>query len=158
MMKNKNAKADSNVFKFAVDNTDELKDGYRPGLQALKGNSSKISVCNQRNLLGSVDIDDCTKGLYPNDSRWDYAIGYAQKAWFVEVHPANTSNVKEMVKKVQWLEGWLQDSGARLASIRRDTLHYWVPSGKVCISKTSPQYRSLAKHKLQITTSPFVLK
>ena len=28
MMKNKNAKADSNVFKLAVDNTDELKDGY----------------------------------------------------------------------------------------------------------------------------------
>lgn len=158
MMKNKNAGANSNVFKLAVDNTDELKGGYHPGLQALKGNSSKISVCNQRNLLGSVNIDDCTKGFYPNDSRWDYAIGYAQKAWFVEVHPANTSNVKEMVRKVQWLEGWLQDSGIQLANIRRDPLHYWIPSGKVCISKTSPQYRCLAKHKLQITTSPFVLK
>lgn len=88
----------------------------------------------------------------------DYAIGYEQKAWFVEVHPANTSNVKEMLKKVEWLEGWLKDKGSQLAEIRRDHLHYWIPSGKVCISKTSPQYRSLAKHKLQITSSPFVLK
>lgn len=47
------------------------------------------------------------EGLYPNASRWDYAIGYDQKAWFVEVHPANTSNVKEMLKKVEWLESRL---------------------------------------------------
>ena len=138
MMKKKDVKSDTNVFKSAVDNTVDLKDGYCKGLQALKGNS--------------------LKGLYPNASRWDYAIGYEQKAWFVEVHPANTSNVKEMLKKVEWLEGWLKDKGSQLAEIRRDHLHYWIPSGKVCISKTSPQYRSLAKHKLRITSSPFVLK
>lgn len=101
MMKKKDVKSDTNVFKSAVDNTVELKDGYCRGLQALKGNSLKVSVSKQQNLLGSVDIDDCTKGLYPNASRWDYAIGYDQKAWFVEVHPANTSNVKEMLKKVE---------------------------------------------------------
>lgn len=158
MMKKKDVKSDTNVFKSVVDNTAELKDGYCRGLQALKGNSLKVSVSKQQNLLGSVDIDDCTKGLYPNASRWDYAIGYDQKAWFVEVHPANTSNVKEMLKKVEWLESWLKDKGSQLAEIRRDHLHYWIPSGKVCISKTSPQYRSLAKHNLQITSSPFVLK
>lgn len=157
-MDNKNAKQGSNVFKSAVDNIDDLKNGYHKGLQALKGNSSKVSVSNTKKLLGSVDIDDSTKTLYPNAARWDYAIGYAQKAWFVEIHPANTSNVQEMLKKVQWLEDWLHNKARQLASIRKDDLHYWVPSGKVCILKTSPQYRSLAKHKLQITSSPFVIK
>ena len=76
MMKKKNVKSDTNVFKSAVDNTVDLKDGYCKGLQALKGNSLKVSVSKLQNLLGSVDIDDCTKGLYPNASRWDYAIGY----------------------------------------------------------------------------------
>lgn len=44
MMKKKNVKSDTNVFKSAVDNTVELKDGYCKGLQALKGNSLKVSV------------------------------------------------------------------------------------------------------------------
>lgn len=38
MMKKKNVKSDTNVFKSAVDNTVDLKDGYCKGLQALKGN------------------------------------------------------------------------------------------------------------------------
>ena len=74
-MKKNDVKSDTNVFKSAVDNTVELKDGYCKGLQALKGNSLKVSVSKPQHLLGSVDIDDCTKGLYPNASRWDYAIG-----------------------------------------------------------------------------------
>ena len=72
-MKKNDVKSDTNVFKSAVDNTVELKDGYCKGLQALKGNSLKVSVSKPQHLLGSVDIDDCTKGLYPNASRWDYA-------------------------------------------------------------------------------------
>ncbi len=147
-----------NVFQSAVYCIADLKDGYRKGLQALKGNSAKVSASNRQELLGSVDIDECTKKRYPNASRWDYVIGYARKAWFVEVHPANTSNVQEMLKKVLWLEGWLQKEGRPLATIRNDSLHYWIPSGKMCILKTSPQYRSLAKYKLQITNCPFVLK
>jgi len=76
---------------------------------------------------------------------------------FVEIHPANTSNIKEMLKKALWLENWLKDKGKSLAKIRKDSILYWIPSGKVAILKTSPQYRSLAKHNLLITRSPFVL-
>lgn len=147
-----------NVFQSAVYCIADLKGGYRKGLQALKGNSAKVSASNTQDLLGSVDIDECTKKRYPTASRWDYAIGYARKAWFVEVHPANTSNVQEMLKKVQWLEGWLKKEGRPLADIRNDSLYYWIPSGKMCILKNSPQYRSLAMYKLKITNCPFVLK
>ena len=30
---------------------------------------------------------------------------------FVEVHPANTSNVDEVVKKKKWLDVWLKQGG-----------------------------------------------
>lgn len=157
-MKKKSARQKANVFKEAVDNTDDLKNGYCKGLQALRGDSQKVAITDLEKLLGSVGIDECTKAIYPEDARWDYAIGYDEAAWFLEVHPANTSNVKEMVEKVQWLEKWLLGSGKKLAAIRKDGLYYWIPSGKVCILKTSPQYRSLAKHNLIITTKPFVVK
>lgn len=147
-----------NIFKQAVEQCPDIKNGYCVGLKALNSNSPKLKVGDKKNLLGSVDIDTCTKKQYPNDSRWDYAIGYAGKALFVEVHPANTSNVKEMFKKVMWLEEWLNENGKPLAKIRKDRILYWIPSGKVAILKTSPQYRSLAKHNLLLTKSIFVLK
>ncbi len=157
-MSSKREKTDKNVFELAVNSIEDLRDGYRKGLQALKGNSSKLSIRDSNKLLGSVDIDEHTKSIYPQDSRWDFSIGYNQKAWFVEVHPANTSNVKEMVKKVQWLEGRLLGKGKSLASIRKNNTHYWIPSGKVSILKTSAQYRCLAKHKIKITSVPFILE
>ena len=157
-MNRKSMKPDANVFESAVNSIEDLKGGYRKGLQALKSDSPKVSISDCKNLLGSVDIDACTKSFYPQDSRWDFAIGYNQKAWFVEVHPANTSNVKEMVKKVQWLESWLVEKGKGLAIIRNDNVHYWIPSGRVCVLKTSRQYKCLAKHRIKLTANPFVIK
>lgn len=158
MKKNENTVQKTDVFKDAVEKTADLRGGFRKGLQALKGNSTKVATGNPGKLSGSVDIDECTKHIYPNDARWDYAIGYDNEAWFLEVHPANTSNVKEMVKKVQWLEKWLLGPGRKLCAIRKDKVHYWIPSGKVCILKTSPQYRSLAQHNLLITGNPLLVK
>lgn len=63
-----------NVFQKAVLATPEVSSGYCNGLQAMKGNSSMLKVSDTRKLQGSVDIDDCTKSLYPHDARWDYAI------------------------------------------------------------------------------------
>ena len=149
---------EGNAFKSAVESTPDLKDGYRQGLRAMGNNSVKVSVPERDGLMGSCDIDGCTKDLYPEAARWDYVIGYKQKAWFVEVHPASTSNVDDMVKKVQWLEQWLKTKGQKLAAIRVNKTHYWIPSGKVRITKTSRQYHALAKHGIQITSVPFVMK
>lgn len=148
----------TNIFKQAVEQCDATKAGFHPGLQALKGDSAKVKAADTKKLLGSVDIDACTKLQYPNAPRWDYAVGYNQQAIFIEVHPANTSNVKEMTSKAQWLESWLKTEGKVLASLRKDNTCYWIPSGKVAILKTSPQRHSLAKHNLVITKCPFVLE
>lgn len=149
---------EGNVFKLAIESTPDLKDGYREGLRAMGHNSVKVSVMGRDGLMGSCDIDGCTNGLYPEAARWDYVIGYKQKAWFVEVHSASTSNVGDMIKKVEWLEQWLKTKGQKLAAIRKDYIHYWIPSGKVCITKSSRQYHALAKHGLRIVSSPFVIK
>lgn len=145
-----------NVFHKAVLSTPDVSSGYCKGLQAMKSNSSMLKVSDTRKLQGSVDIDDCTKNMCPQDARWDYAIGYNDKAYFVEVHPANTSNVIEMINKANWLEAWLKNKATDLAKIREDNL-FWIPSGKVAILKNSKQYRQLALHKLTLTKVPFEL-
>ena len=146
-----------NRFQIAVLATSDISLGYSKGLQAMKGNSSMLKVSDNRSLQGSVDIDACTKALYPNASRWDYAVGYKDRAYLVEVHPANTSNVVEMINKAKWLEGWLKDKAVEIAKIRMNNL-YWIPSGKVALLKTSPQYRRLALHRLVLTSNPLMIK
>lgn len=146
-----------NVFQKAVLATPDVSAGYSKGLQAMKSNSSTVKFSDTRKLQGSVDIDDSTKNLYPHDARWDYAIGYNDKAYFVEVHPANTGNVAEMLHKSIWLEEWLKKKAVELAEIREDNL-YWIPSGRVAILKSSPQYRKMALHKLVLVSNPFMLK
>lgn len=135
-------------FKAAVEATQEIREGYCNGLQALGGNAAKVAVTDTRKLNGSVDIDACTLELYPNETRWDYAIGYDEKAYFLEVHPANTSNVKEMIQKADWLKQWLQRKAPALKAIAANGSFYWVPSGKYAIQPNSPQYRKLAQSKI----------
>ena len=147
-----------NIFKEAVESITDLNGGYKIGLQALGANSKKVSVKRTKELLGSVDIDSCTQKIYPGDARWDYAVGYRQEVIFIEVHPADTSDVSGMIKKVQWLEKWLKEKARNLVEMGRDDSYYWIPSGRNNILKTSSQYKSLSKHKLVIKKSPFVLE
>lgn len=148
----------TNIFRKTVESIPDISAGYRDGLKALKGKHSSFVITDKEFLLGSVDIDACTSVMYPEEARWDYAIGYKGKAYFVEVHPACTSNVKEMIKKVIWMTKWLKEKGETLNAIKDSELWYWIPSGKFAMLKTSPQYRSLSHHHLQITSNPFCLK
>lgn len=144
----------ANKFEDAVLATPDVSAGYCKGIQALKSNSTLLQVPDTRRLQGSVDIDENTKTLYPESSRWDYTVGYGDRAYFVEVHPACTSNVAEMINKAIWLENWLKNKAPELGKIRVSQL-CWIPSCKVAISKTSTQYRNLALHKIALTKTPF---
>ena len=97
-------------FRKAIENTPDVQHGYREGLQAIvKADKRAVMVKDARRLDGSLNIDEETKMLYPNESRWDYAVGYDGKVYYVEVHPANTSNVEEVIKKKLWLDKWLKE-------------------------------------------------
>lgn len=138
------------TFFDAVKSCDEIKDAFKPGFLALKANSKVLYAENTKLINGSVDIDEAVKAHRPNEARWDYVVGYANEAYFIEVHPANTSNVEEMVKKVTWLKNWLETKAPNLKALNKNEVYYWVPSGKVKILKGSVQDRKIAANHLQI--------
>jgi hypothetical protein len=120
----------------------------RDGLQAVKKGEGKdrISARDPARLLGSVNIDDDCRATYPNDSRWDYAIGYDRNgqaiAYFIEVHSAETTEVSTVEKKFQWLLDFLAAEGhERLQTLPAE--FYWVASGRVNIPPHLPQYKKL---------------
>jgi len=96
-----------NEFRKAVESTSDIKNGYKEGLKALRTNSSRIKCHNTAKIEGSVDLDEQTKPLYPGASRWDYAVSISGEVYFLEVHPAETSEVKNVIEKKKWLESWL---------------------------------------------------
>ena len=137
-------------FKNSVRKCMDIKDALKSGLSALKANSKYVKVTNTKLLDGSVDIDEAVRDKYPEDSRWDYVVGYANEAFFIEVHPAATSNIDDMVKKVKWLKNWLASSAPDLKSLHKIEVYYWIPSGRVSILKGSVQDRKIAANHLQI--------
>lgn len=149
-MENQNEVPQENPFQNAVKSIPEIKDGYCHGLQALGQNAQKVKFKDSKKLNGSVDIDKSTIALYPEANRWDYAIGYDGKAYFLEIHPANTSDVTTVIEKAKWLENWLATKATELKHIAAHPIYYWIPSGKYNILPNSPQYRKLAQSKIQL--------
>ena len=140
-----------NQFKAAVENCGEIKNGLKPGLSAMGYNSKVVRVANPGLIDGSVDIDSAVKDLRPGEPRWDYVVGYLDEAYFIEVHPADTKNVDEMVKKVTWLKKWLPAVAPDLKKLHKSGTYYWIPSGRVKILKTSTQYKKIAANNLLIS-------
>ena len=143
------AEGSNNKFKAAVDATPDIKNCYRPGLQALGAHGAKISLRNNSLCNGSVNIDECVKAKYPNANRWDYCLGYNNEAYFVEVHSANTSQVSTMLKKLQWLKHWLNNNAPELNKIKAKPPYYWVMSGKYDILPGSSKARQIASAGLK---------
>lgn len=144
-------------FKEAIAQCDEINSNLCIGLAALRSESSFVKPENPRLVNGSVDLDNALRCIYPNDARWDFVIGYSGEAFFIEVHPADTANVDEMIKKVNWLKKWLATKARDLKDLHKCGVFHWIPSGRVKISKNSPQYRKIALNNLSIK-SPLYLK
>ena len=122
---------------------------YRPGLQALAtGDAARIQCDNPRRLTGSVNVDGALQAAEPNVSRWDYGIGLrrksAESAIWVEVHPASSTSITDMLNKLQWLRDWLRSQAPALAALTQSD-YYWVSTdATIAITPNSPQARRLA--------------
>lgn len=138
-------------FKSAVLATDEIKNCFKQGLQGLNEHKAKVEVQNTRQLDGSVAIDDCTKRTYPDANRWDYVFGYKGEAFFMEVHPAHTSEVAVVLKKFQWLIEWLHTKAPEIYSLKakNNVAFYWVQSDGYNILRNSPQERAIIQKGLR---------
>jgi hypothetical protein len=146
------------AFKDAVAATPDIETGYRAGLQALGEHSKRIVVSDTAKLYGSVDIDTCTQTKYPNSARWDYAIAYNDEVFFVEVHSAHTKEVAEVVKKLEWLQGWLRQHAPEIEKLKaKKNPFVWIQSKNFQIPKMTPQYR-LAVSKNILPKKTLILK
>ncbi len=122
---------------------------YEVGLGALlKRDRDRIRCSDSRKLSGSVSLEDALREVLKGRRLWDYAIGVRidQKddaAVFVEIHPAASTNVSEVLGKLTTLREWLAREGQALASLR-SVQFIWVASGRVAIPRGSPHARRLA--------------
>lgn len=140
-------------FQKAVEGTPEISTAYRSGLQALKrSDRGAFDVADTRLLDGSVDIDTAVQEKYPNENRWDYAIGYSGKVCYVEVHPAYTSEVSVVENKLKWLKTWLREKGPLLDAIPKAIPSFvWAQTGKGAILPQSSQAKRLATLGIKVT-------
>jgi hypothetical protein len=120
--------------------------GEMPGLRAIpKSHRARIAfkdAKNARNVVASADVDSTLRynPTYSNAPRWDYIIWYGGAKPYlpcVEVHPADSSHVNDVIAKRDWLETLLR--GAAVPARK----YYWIPTSSVSISKTGPSYRRL---------------
>jgi hypothetical protein len=141
------ARRPTNKFKNAVLATPEVKDCFQQGLKAMGRNSNKVILSDTRKVDGSLDVDTCVSRLYPNENRWDYVLGYNGKAYFIEIHPAQTSEVNTVLQKFKWLKDWLNSKAPEINKIKAKnrTPYYWIQSGRFKILKKSRQYRQLVE-------------
>lgn len=135
------------TYKDAVNSIEDLRVSLSPGLQAMGGYSQYVKIQDTREINGSVDIDKSYECLYPNDNRWDYSLGYRNRAFFVEVHPAYTGEVETVLKKLGWLKKWLSEDGKPLCEIKSDLKPFiWIYTGKFDILKNTAQYRAAVQN------------
>lgn len=139
------------TFKEAVEATSDVSMCYQVGLKAFGGDSKKIKLNDTAKCEGSVDIDGCTVAKYPQSNRWDYCFSYRGEVFFVEVHTANTTEVRTVLKKLQWLKDWLNHEAPELAKLKAKSkgAYYWIQSSKFNIPKTSKQYRLVVQEGIK---------
>lgn len=128
-------------FSQVVALTPHIRECFQNGLTAFGSYSSKIVLLETRACSGSVDLDRCLATRYPDENRWDYCFAYQGEVYFVEIHPAQTSEVNTVIKKKLWLENWLQNHALEIDQLKAERPFYWIQSGGFNILKTSPQYR-----------------
>lgn len=118
-------------FRQAVENTNDVKDCYRPGKLAIQGSDkNKVELTDPTQCGGSLFLDNClaNQKKYPQANRWDYVIDYKGKAYFFEIHSANSGEVSTVVAKLEWLKTWLVNQAPHINSLRAPVPFYWVQS------------------------------
>ena len=129
---------------------------YRSGKRALARKYRSQVICAEpRRLTGSIDLDSALSSEpgYANAPRWDYGVGYKprsaeERAIWIEIHPASTSNVREVISKVNWLRKWLRENARQLDLLTIEggpiRSFVWIATTRVHIPQNSPQARQLA--------------
>lgn len=151
-MSSKKKAAAKKTFKQAVEATPDVKNAFAIGLTGLGAHRTKVELADTRRCEGSLDIDTTVTAKYPNDPRWDYAFSYKGEVFFVEVHSANTGEVSALLRKLEWLKGWLHHKAPEINKLKATskTPFYWIQSKGYHILKKSKQERKIAQGGLDL--------
>lgn len=143
-------------FQQAVAAVPSLRDGYRPGLQAVKAEyRDRFDCTDTRRLAGSIDLDSTLERSLPNEPRWDYGVGFSRVAstdavYWVEVHPATASEVTSVLSKLAWLRDWLRHNAPRLLEMTAAENGYvWIASKDIGFRPGSRQAKRLEAHGMR---------
>jgi hypothetical protein len=128
-----------------------IRQGYRSGLTALGVYSKKVTCQDSRRLTGSIALDEAYKVLCPTSHRWDYGVGYItpeqkEVAIWVEIHPAETSEIMVLIQKLKWLKSLLsapENSGLKELTRAADKPFHWIASHGVDLRPTTKQEKML---------------
>lgn len=149
-------------FRSAAAATKGLDSAVEDGLGALRrADRERIACADPRRIAGSVDIDTTLRESHPSDPRWDYAVGVvggpgtSDRVHWIEVHPANSRHVDEVLAKLQWLRRWLVEVDSPLRELA--VTFVWVASGAVALPKHSPQRKRVAAAGLHFAGSHHTL-
>lgn len=131
--------------------------GERVGLRALAGEHRPKVKCRDsqktRNILASVDVDASMRESQPDAPRWDYVIWYDGIAPYlpcIEVHPANSGHVEDVIRKRDWLESILAGRGLP------DRRYFWVPTADMALPKSGLSFRKISESGIRIKRIVFL--
>lgn len=135
---------------------DTLKSFFQNGLGALKkAEKIYVKVPDTKLIGGSVALDDAAKEFYPQSNRWDYAIEYEGNTFFIEIHPASTSEIDCVIEKVKFVKEWLRNNCPDILELPYKEVgarcFYWVSSGgtDLRITPGSRQAKKLALYQIK---------
>ena len=138
----------------AVKGIGGLDKHFEKGLGAVKGEyRNRITAKEPRLFNGSLDIDKAKSKAEPTANRWDYAIEYNGEVFFVEIHPGSTRDVPIILRKLEWLEQWLENEAKAIDMLKtkRTTRYFWIHTGACRILKWSSESKQLAQRGITIT-------
>lgn len=133
---------------------------YKAGIQAIESKyRNRIIVSDSKLFGGSVDFDKALQKEYGRDHRWDYGFEYEGNFIFIEIHPAQTSEIERMIGKVQALSKWLKTNCPDILQLPKfengNRQFYWVSSGSNGILASGLCARKMALNHIKHVGSHF---
>ena len=138
-------------------------DAYQLGKQALKGeHRDRVTCTDPRRFTGSIDLEEALSKspTQTPTNPWDYGMGFRERdghevALWIEVHPASTTEVSTVLRKLEWLQSWLRQEASALHALSQRHLgasnYFWLATAAgVHISATSPLARCLRQAGLAL--------
>jgi len=118
----------------------------KQGLRAVKDKDVALIEEGERSKISdSLDLDDATRQLFPNDPRWDYLLSVSTTGKLIgfEPHQARDAEIQVVIDKrrhsLEYLRNQLQP-GERVSD------WYWVTRGQVGFGSMEKARRRLHQH------------